>query len=398
DELSPEKSITLKRSADHVLHPDVSSSACQSTLSSAPRQSAPSRLPAPKFGITSTLANGDTSGSRRATPSPLAPLKTPAASSKTPLEPAHVQVPVPPRPSMRQPRVSPLARISTVTPSRPISPAPRMGVSDYSVTGKTRRRARPMGMLSVVGGGGSVIGAVWGWDRSVAGGEAELVVGGGGSVIRGEEGSVVGEEGHVVGDRDGLVVGGGEPVLGGNTTKEGSGVGARRDSVMSSVHTGLYAVTEPDAASPVKESAISRSRLESVPSKARADYADTGDKVAGTPRDEITETPTDDFGLLHPQASSVVDSPASVTALRQRVSSQSVLSSGDSEAPSSVMLPLSPRLVSALRATGMHVDPQQPPSSVEVDVVISRLAGMNISGPTPRPSTPQRDDQLRTIE
>ncbi|KAG9087195.1 hypothetical protein FRC06_002685, partial [Ceratobasidium sp. 370] len=360
-----------------------------------------------KFGIAMALANGDASGSRRATPSPPAPSKTPPAPSKTPPALAHVRAPAPPRPSMRPPRVSsPLARISTATPPRPISPAPRTGVSDYSVTGKTRRRARPMGTSSVVGGGGSVVGAAWGWDRSVVGGEAESVVGGGGSVIRGEEGSVVGagegsvvgEEGHVVDDRDELVVGGGEPVLEGNTTKEGSGVGARRDSVVSSVRTGPYAVAEPDAASPVEESAVSRSRVESLPSKAGASYADTRDEVTETHTDEVAETPTDDFGSLRPQASSVVDSPASVTALRRRVRGQSVLSSGDSEAPSSVVSPLSPRLVSALRATGMHVDPQQPPSSVEVDVVISRLAGMNIGGPTPRPSTPQRDEQLVTIE
>ncbi|KAG8721806.1 hypothetical protein FRC09_007342 [Ceratobasidium sp. 395] len=407
------------------------------TRSSPPEARTPpstTRTPPPKTH-TPSPAKTDTPPPAMRSPTPPAartptspPATRPAPAQSSPAVRPPAMRPNPSLPAMRPPRMSsPLARLSTAPPARPISPAPRTGVSDYSGVGRTRRRVRPMG-TSVVGGGDdeepgdteSVVGwdyeeSVVGGGESVVGGGAQSVAGGRGSIVSGREQSAVGGRsgrgasvaGSVVGGRDESVVGWGrlesvigareESVIGGKGASVVSGrtrsvvsgkqesvggkgtsiargssgrtdVGSsKRDSILSSLPAGLVVMASSDE----EDSIISPIQPKSIVSKTRA--------TAATTQGESTETHVDEFGATRPQASSVVGSTASATALRRRVRGQSVLSTSESEAPSSVVSPLSPRLISVLQASGMHVDPERGPTSDELDAVIGRMAGMDIA-------------------
>ena len=92
----------------------------------------------------------------------------------------------------------------------------------------------------------------------------------------------------------------------------------------------------------------------------------------------------------------VVTAPKSfISEHRIRGKSFSLLSAS-SEAPSSVVSPLSPRLMTALRASGIEVTMEAPVSEEkdeEVERVAESLAGMNLSGALPR-----EEDRIGTIE
>ncbi|QRV82587.1 hypothetical protein RhiJN_10602 [Ceratobasidium sp. AG-Ba] len=343
------------RSTPPLVH--RSSSPLARVSSPSPERSTPGRsTPTPTSHVRSSSTPSPHGKSTLTSPShgkstSTSPLGKPTSNSFKGKSPQHGRsTPTPVRPPLHPPRISSPLAIKTGPSVRPISPGPRTGVSDYSVAGRTRRRTRPMGTGSVVGGG-SVVGS-------------------------GEENVIVFAEGSVVGDDDESVVGG----------REESVVGGREESVVGGSEAGARAEsTRTEEASEVESDSV-------LPvSQAEASYD-------ATTRDDPTESPVDEFGSLLPQAStrpasgsaferptpgSVIDSPASMTALRRRVRApQSIITDSTSEAPSSVVSPLSPEVVAELEAVGLHVDPERVPTADEVDAVVRGLAGMRVDEPS----------------